>query len=121
MAAAADERHRNPIADSPPRHTFADACDGAGELMTGHVRQHDVRIVPHPAMPVAPAKARGLDLDHQALGTGRRIGHGPDRGLLAELFVDDGFHGAGLPLETCGCRAAYRGDSRTTTGRKPLR
>ena len=31
--------------------------DHPGQLMTGNVRDVNIRVVPHPAMPIAPAKS----------------------------------------------------------------
>ena len=59
----------------------ADRGDRAGELVAGHMRQADVGIVPHPAVPVAAAEPGRLDLDDDAFGRGRRIGHGADAGV----------------------------------------
>ena len=75
-AAAADKGHRDPVADLPSGHVPANGRDVACQLVAGNVRQPDVRVVAHPAVPIAAADAGGLDLDDDAMGLGRRIGDG---------------------------------------------
>jgi hypothetical protein len=61
--------------------------------MARHMRQPDIGIMPHPAMPVAAAKPGRFDLDDDAVRSRCRIGDiGKDR-RLPEGFVIDGFHG----------------------------
>ena len=52
----------------------------------------DVRIVAHPAVPVAAAEPGRFDLDDDAIGSRLRIGDGLDRRRFAELLEDDSFH-----------------------------
>ena len=53
--AGVHERHGHPVADAPAPHARADRGHRAGQLVTGHVRQDDVRIVALPGVPVAAA------------------------------------------------------------------
>ncbi len=56
------------------------------------MRQNDIGIMSHPAMPVAAAQACRLDLDDHAFRPRGGIGYiGHDR-RLPEGFVEDGFH-----------------------------
>ena len=58
-AAGVDERHGHPVARAPSSAPpLADRGDRAGQLVTGHVRQDDVGVVPLPGVPVAAADAR---------------------------------------------------------------
>ena len=75
MAAAGDERHGHPVAGAPPRHLPADGLDRAGQFVARHMRQRDIGIMAHPAMPVAAAKPGRLHLDDHALRSRRRVGH----------------------------------------------
>ncbi|MDR8774012.1 hypothetical protein FEP92_04419 [Burkholderia multivorans] len=91
-AAASDERHGHAVAGLPARDVRTGRDDHACQFVSRHVRQHDVRIVPHPAVPVAAADAGRLHLDHDAVRRGRRVRdlHHARRG--AECFVNDCFH-----------------------------
>ena len=61
-AARAHERDRDPIARRPALDPVADGLDDAGQFVPGDVREPpDVRVVAHPAVPVAAAQAGGLD------------------------------------------------------------
>ncbi len=86
MAAAGHEGHGDAVADLEAAHIPADGSDRAGKFVARHMRQRDVGIVPHPAMPVAAAKSGCLDLDDDAIGGGRGIGQGRDLRCLAEPF-----------------------------------
>src|SRR6185312_3539845 len=91
-AAAADERHGDAVAGFPAGHLPAGGDHRAGQFVAGHMRQADVGIVSHPAMPVGAAEARRLDLDNDALRRGLWVRHGFDRRHLAEFLEDNGFH-----------------------------
>ena len=73
-AACAHEGHRDPVAGLPLAHAGSDGLDDAGELVPGHVRQVHVRVMAHPAVPVAAAHAGRLDADDGSVGVGH--GHG---------------------------------------------
>ena len=62
-----------------------------------NVRERDVRIVPHPAVPVATTQARRFDLDDDPIRVGCRIGDSLNRGSFLKLFVNDRFH-ASVPF-----------------------
>jgi len=59
MATARHEGHGHPLPQLPVAHALAQLDDGAHQLMAWHMGQADVRVVAHPAVPVAPADARG--------------------------------------------------------------
>ena len=99
MSASADERHRDAVALLPACDVLSGRKHGARELVARHMRQHHIRVVPHPAMPVAPAQTRRLDLDHHAFCRGRRIRHVLHARRLAELLEENRFHD-GLSPET---------------------
>jgi hypothetical protein len=65
-AAAANEWHRNPIALAPAGDVSANRRDRTGEFVTRHVRQRDVCVMPHPAVPVAPTHTSCFHLYHGA-------------------------------------------------------
>jgi len=92
-AAAADgERHGDAFTGLPARHPLAGRDHDAGQLVARYMRQVDIGIMAHPAVPVAAAEAGRLDLDDDAFRRRLRVGHGLDRRRLAEFFEDDGFH-----------------------------
>ena len=70
--------------DPATAHGRADLDDDAGELVPGHVRQPDVRVVTHPAVPVAAAQTGGLDTYDHAVARARRVGHVEHGGHDAE-------------------------------------
>jgi hypothetical protein len=73
-AAAADERHRDPVADRPFPYPGADRRDLPGQLMTRHMRQRDV-FMPSPRVPVASAQPRSTDPHHYPTRGRGRIGY----------------------------------------------
>ena len=81
---------RNPLADPEAPYVATDGNHAAGELMARDVRQRDVRIVSHPAMPVGATDARCLHLENQAMRLRRRVGQGADLRPLAEQLVEYG-------------------------------
>ena len=89
---AADKGNRDAIASLPAYHLASHRGDSAGKLVTRHMRQHDIGIMSHPAMPVAAAQAGRLDLDDHAFKLGGGIGDFGQDGRLPEGFVEDGFH-----------------------------
>ena len=92
-AAADGEGHGDAFAHASLAHLLAHGHDLAGQLMAGHMGQHDVRVVAGPAVPIAAADAVGLDADHHAVVGGGGVGDGLEGGELVELFVEDCFHG----------------------------
>jgi hypothetical protein len=66
VAAATNERQRDPITDAPRRHALTDRLYDACEFVPGHMRQHDIRVVPLPAVPVAETHAARHDLENDA-------------------------------------------------------
>ena len=53
----------------------------------------DVRIMPHPAMPVAAAQTRGHHLDNHAIRRGCWVSHVLNGYDSPEFFVENGPHG----------------------------
>src|SRR3972149_10447641 len=80
-ATRADEREGDPGSLAPGGDGRPTRLDGAGELVTRDVRQPDVRVVAHPAVPVRAAQPGRLDPDDCAVGRDRRVRHlvDPDR------------------------------------------
>eukprot|EP01133_Synstelium_polycarpum_P028869 gene28868-biopygen24276 len=78
MAASADKRYGDPVADLPLGDMAAESLNRSGKFMAGHVRQLDIGVVTHPAMPVAAAQSRCFDLDDNARRGRDRIGHRTD-------------------------------------------
>ena len=94
-AAAADrEGHGDAVAGLPAAHLLAGGDHDAGQFVAWDMRQRDAVIVAHPAMPVATAKARCLDLDDDAIRRRLRVGNGLDCRRFAEFLEDNGFHGS---------------------------
>ncbi len=102
--AGADERHGGPVPGPPAHDPGAHRLHHAGEFVPGHVRQHDVRIVPHPPVPVAAAQPGRLDAHHDPARGRNRIGHLEDLGRLPVLPEHHRAHGNRPPLD---CPARY--------------
>src|SRR5262249_10954889 len=68
------ERGSHPVPGPPSPRVRTDSGDHAGELMAGYMRESpDVRVMPLPAVPVAPAQARGFHLNHHAVSREGRV------------------------------------------------
>jgi hypothetical protein len=74
VAASADERHCHAVAGTPFANALTYRLHDAGQLVPGHVRQHDIRIVSLPAVPVTQADAGGHDLENDTALRQHRIG-----------------------------------------------
>ena len=96
VAAAAHEGRGDPVAHVPVRHLLTDGCNGAGEFMSGDVGQRDVRVMAHPAVPVAATDARRLDLHHDTMRGRRGVLDRDHLGGFREGFEQDGVHGVFL-------------------------
>ena len=93
--ARAHERQRDAVPRLPPGDVLSRLRDDPRQLVAGHVRQAgDIRVVPEPAVPIAPADAAGLDLDHHAVVVRHRIGHLTHRHRPAELLKNHRLHNA---------------------------
>ncbi|GGK30096.1 hypothetical protein GCM10008955_24800 [Deinococcus malanensis] len=92
--AAGDERHGDAVACSPFADVPTHSDHSPREFMARNMWQGDVRVMPHPPVPVAAAHAGGLHLHHHAIFRGNGI---RDRGELranVERVNHDGLHGA---------------------------
>ncbi len=78
MAAARNERDRDPVADFPAFDILANRFDGAGKFMAGNVGQFHIGIMAHPAVPVASAQPGRPNLDDNAVIFRCRIVQFPD-------------------------------------------
>jgi hypothetical protein len=90
--ASADEGNRHPVTDFPVFHAFAHLSDQPGKLMSGHMGQSNIRIVPHPPVPIASAKTRCLDFQYYAMLGSLGIRDLDDLRLFLEGFDEEGFH-----------------------------
>ena len=68
--AAANEGQRDPVSGFPVYDIRANGFDDTGKLMARYVWKANIRIMPHPAMPIAPAQACCSDGNHHAAGRG---------------------------------------------------
>ena len=100
VAAAGNERHRNTVACLETGDVLADRGDDTGEFVAWNMRQANIRVMPHPAMPVAAAEACRFYLDDHATIGWLRIGQGCDDRGFAKSFVKKRAH-HGLILLAC--------------------
>ncbi len=91
-AAGANERHRDAVARLPAGHIFADGFNHAREFVSWHMGNMDVRVVAHPAVPVAAAYACGLDFQYRAASGRRGVGGLADLDRSLECLVDRRSH-----------------------------
>ena len=89
-AAATNKRQRDAIAGLPVDDVCANRLDHSGKFMTRHMREANIRIMPHPAMPVASAQACSPDGDHHAAHGRFGIRQLLDTEWSAECAVDYG-------------------------------
>src|SRR3954447_7331931 len=108
--ARADEGRGDSIAHLPMRDARTDGGDRASQLVARDVREDDVRVMPHPAVPVAAAQAGRLNLQHHrplgSLGP-RHLAH---LRQYAVLLDDNSVHPAEGPL------SRHAGDDRSAAG-----
>ena len=100
--AATDERDGHPVADLPLTDLGPHLDHPPGELMTGHMREHDLLIMSGPRMPITPAHPGGHHSDHHPAGGGRRLGYLPNLRLGSNGIDDDGAHQHILSTPSCG-------------------
>lgn len=86
------KRKRNPIALFPACHIFPNILNYAGEFMPWDMRQCNVRIMPHPPMPIAPTKPRCHYTNNYAVRGRCRVGHVLYREWAAKLIIYCCFH-----------------------------
>src|SRR5215475_8697365 len=68
------ERGSHPVPCPPSPRVRTDSGDHAGKLMAGNMRESpDVRIMPLPTVPVAPAQARRFHLNNYAVSRDDRV------------------------------------------------
>src|SRR5690348_2405290 len=91
-AAGADEGYCDSITDLPTNDMFALGGDLAGKLVPRNVRHANIRVVPHPSVPITSAKTSSFDGDHHAVIGRHGIVDTLDAQRLSELVVDSGFH-----------------------------
>src|SRR5215218_636136 len=109
-AARADEGNGYAISRPPVANPGSHGFHHAGELVARDVWEPaDVRVVSHPAVPVAAAEPGRLHPHDRARRRGVRIGHGLDRRHPAERLVDHGTHALRLDrLPPCQTDAISR-------------
>ena len=66
-AAATNEGHGYPVSNLPVAHILANSSNDTSQFMPGHMGQFDIRIMPHPAVPIATADTGRLHLNHDAM------------------------------------------------------
>ncbi len=93
VPASGHEGHGHSVAVFPVPYVFPYLDDCSGQFVPGHVREPDVRVVPLPAMPVAPADACGIHGQNDAVIGGCGVGDVRDSQGGAELGKYGGFHG----------------------------
>ena len=65
---------------------------GPGQFVPRNVGQTDVRIVPHPPVPVTPAEPRGGHFYHHSMGFRAGVREIPNLYGTLEGLVNEGFH-----------------------------
>jgi hypothetical protein len=97
--AAADERDRHPIPDSPSADLFTELDHHPGEFVTRHVREHDL-LVPRPPVPIATAHSRRHHPDHNPADRGRELGYLSNLRLGSNGIQDNGAHRYSLSVSS---------------------
>ena len=73
--ASANKGDRYPVSRLKITDILSQGFDGASQLMTRHMGQGDIRVMPHPSMPVAAAQSRGCHLHKYPMVPGCGHGH----------------------------------------------
>jgi len=94
-AAPGDERNRHPVSLPPAPDVTPDLHHDTGDLVTGHMGEHDVRIVAYPTVPVASADPVGL--------------HAEDHSVRCRLRIRERLDGDGTTVFSVNC--CLQGDS----------
>jgi hypothetical protein len=92
MSATADKRHGYTVAGAPVPDVLSAGHHQAGEFVPRNMRQPDIGVMTHPAMPVAAAQPRGHDTQHHAVVIRYRVRYRLNRRWLLELLVNYGTH-----------------------------
>src|SRR5207248_220145 len=92
------EWHRDPIARLTSAHLRPKHLHHASELVPGHMRQPDVRIMPHPTVPIAATNAIRFDSNDHAIAGRDRVRNLLDGQRSGELLVDHRLHRRGNTL-----------------------
>jgi hypothetical protein len=87
LAARADERSRDPVTEVPSLYPRADLGDHAGEFMARDVWESDIRVVPHPPVPVTSAQTSGCHFNDNAGFRTTGVIYGDYFGQLLESLV----------------------------------
>jgi hypothetical protein len=102
-AAATHKGNGYAIALFPQGNVLSDSLNNSCQLVPGNMGKPDIRIMAHPAMPIAAAHSRCHYLDDNTMGLWRWIGDTHNSRRFREGFIEDGFH-HGLPLQYPACR-----------------
>jgi hypothetical protein len=76
------EWNRDAFTDTVAFDVPANGENFPGELVAGHMRQANIRIVAAPAMPITATQTGDRDPDHHAIDRGRRISQVADHGRV---------------------------------------
>jgi hypothetical protein len=87
LAARADERSRDPVTEVPSLYPRADLGDHAGEFMARDVWESNIRVVPHPPVPVTSAQTSGCHFNDNAGFRTSGVIYGDYFGQLLESLV----------------------------------
>lgn len=91
-AATGDKGHGDPVTHPEAANVAANGFDDAGKFVPRYVGQGNIRVMAHPAMPVAAANAGCHHLDDHAFLAGFGGIHRHEFWGGGEAFVDYGFH-----------------------------
>ncbi len=74
-SATTTKRHGHSRCWLPSLHAGSDFSHGAGQFVAWNVRQLDIAVVAHPAVPVTTADTTGFHLNDGRIRSGHRSGH----------------------------------------------
>ena len=85
---ATNKRQRDAIAGLPVDDILANSFDYAGKLMPWYMRQTNVRVMAHPAVPIAATQPRRFDRDHHPASRGFGVRQLLDAQWFPKCVVD---------------------------------
>jgi hypothetical protein len=96
--APADKGHRNSVSPCPSGHLLSHFFHNPCKLVAGHMGNPDIRIVPHPPVPVTAADPAGLDANHHRIIDRNWIRDVLNAQRLTKRFVNSRLHKDSLNL-----------------------
>ena len=94
LSTGADKGDSHPVTLFPLADVGSGLFDYPGKLVPGNMGKVDVRVMPHPAMPVTPTDSGGLNPDDNSSGSRAGVGEGLNSEGAVKFPEEGSGHGA---------------------------